>query len=258
MSLYDYVLTPTRLALINPLLNEYKNWLLNSKFGIQRWNPHVEFVSLFIAQTGKSELMDKMNNKKTTIMKKHSTIIAAATIITIVSSAIVVLGLQSIISQNALGQSNSSNVGSATNTTQLNNKDFWIKTVHLDGFANLKGIPTGPDPAPPEKFPNSTIPAGGGVKLTPPDKTGAWKFRVFTFEPSQIVVNQGDKVTLHFADVQGAHYTITVDGVGTFPMSRGQIHTISFPADKVGIIEYWSPDHMPSMVGQIVVLPKAG
>jgi len=200
-----------------------------------------------------------MNNKKTTIMKKPSTIIAAATIIAVVSSAVIVFGMQSIISQNALGQSNnSSNVGSATNATQSTNKEFWIKTVHLDGFANLKGIPTGPDPAPPEKFPNSTIPAGGGVKLTLPDKTGAWKFRVFTFEPSQIVVNQGDRVTLHFADVQGAHYTITVEGVGTFPMSRGQIHTVSFTADKAGTTNYWSPDHMPSMVGQIVVLPRTG
>ncbi len=197
-----------------------------------------------------------MNNKKTTIMKKPSTIIAAAAIIAVVSSAVIVLGMQSIISQNALGQSNGSNVGSATNATQSTNKEFWIKTVHLDGFANLKGIPTGPDPAPPEKFPNSTIPAGGGVKLTAPDKTGAWKFRVFTFEPSRIVVDQGDKVILHFADVQGAHYIITVEGVGTFPISRGQIHTVSFTANKVGITNYWSPDHMPSMVGQIVVLPR--
>ena len=93
--------------------------------------------------------------------------------------------------------------------------------------------------------------------MTPPDKTGAWKFRVFTFEPSQIVVNQGDKVILHFADVQGAHYTIAVDGVESFPISRGQIHTVSFTADKVGIINYRSPDHMPSVVGQIVVLPRA-
>jgi len=206
-----------------------------------------------------------MNNKKT-IMKKPSTIIAAAAIIAVVASAVIVLGMQSKISQNALGQSyGSSNGGSAaaaanstiaSNPNQSANKEFWIKTVHLDGFANLKGIPTGPDPAPPEKFPNSTIPAGGGVKLTPPDKTGAWKFRVFTFEPSQIVVNQGDKVILHFADVQGAHYTIAVDGVGSFPISRGQIHTVSFTADKVGIINYWSPDHMPSVVGQIVVLPR--
>jgi plastocyanin len=203
-----------------------------------------------------------MNNKKT-IMKKPSTIIAAAVIIAVVASAVIVLGMQNKVLPNALGQSySSSNGGSAANSAASNNpnestnKEFWIKTVHLDGFANLKGIPTGPDPAPPEKFPNSTIPAGGGVKLTPPDKTGAWKFRVFTFEPSQIVVNQGDKVTLHFADVQGAHYTIAVDGVGRFPISRGQIHTVSFAADKVGIINYWSPDHMPSTVGQIVVLPR--
>jgi plastocyanin len=203
-----------------------------------------------------------MNNKKT-IMKKPSTIIAAAVIIAVVASAVIVLGMQNKVLPNALGQSySSSNGGPAANSAASNNpnestnKEFWIKTVHLDGFANLKGIPTGPDPAPPEKFPNSTIPAGGGVKLTPPDKTGAWKFRVFTFEPSQIVVNQGDKVTLHFADVQGAHYTIAVDGVGRFPISRGQIHTASFAADKVGIINYWSPDHMPSTVGQIVVLPR--
>jgi plastocyanin len=207
-----------------------------------------------------------MNNKKT-ITKKPSTIITAAAIIAVVASAVVVFGMQNRTLQNALGQSyGSSNGGSAAtaaNSTiaaspnQSTNKEFWIKTVHLDGFANLKGIPTGPDPAPPEKFPNSTIPAGGGVKLTPPDKTGAWKFRVFTFEPSQIVVNQGDKVILHFADVQGAHYTIAVDGVESFPISRGQIHTVSFTADKVGIINYRSPDHMPSVVGQIVVLPKA-
>ena len=205
-----------------------------------------------------------MNNKKT-IMKKPLTIITAATIIAVVASAVIVLGTQGKISQNALGQSYGGGTAAAAaansivasnNPNQSTNKEFWIKTVHLDGFANLKGIPTGPDPAPPEKFPNSTIPAGGGVKLTPPDNTGAWKFRVFTFEPSQIVVNQGDKVTLHFADVQGAHYTITVDGVGTFPISRGQIHTVSFTADKVGIVNYWSPDHMPSLIGQIVVLPR--
>ena len=212
-----------------------------------------------------------MNNRKTTMKKTSITMITAAAIIAVVASAVIVFGMQSKISQNALGQGygggSSSNEASAVaaaansiaasnNPNQSTNNEFWIKTVHLDGFANLKGIPTGPDPAPPEKFPNSTIPAGGGVKLTPPDKTGAWKFRVFTFEPSQIVVNQGDKVTLHFADVQGAHYTIAVDGVGSFPISRGQIHTVSFTADKVGIINYWSPDHMPSVTGQIVVLPR--
>lgn len=192
--------------------------------------------------------------------KKLSAIIAAATIIAVVASAAMVFGLQNQISQKAIGQTSynvTTNPGiSASGNNQPIARTFWIKTVHLDGFANTHGIPTGPDPAPPEKYPNSTIPAGGGFVLTPPDKTGAWKFRAFTFEPSTIIVHQGDNVTLHFADVQGVHYNITVDGVGSFSVSRGQIHTVSFIADKVGTINYYSPQRMPNMVGQIWVLPK--
>ena len=193
-------------------------------------------------------------------MTRPSKIIAAATIVAVVASAVMIFGLQNQISQKALGQSSynvTTNPGVSVNANnQPVARTFWIKTVHLDGFANTNGIPTGPDPAPPEKYPNSTIPAGGGFVLTPPDKTGAWKFRAFTFEPSTIIVHQGDNVTLHFADVQGVHYNITVDGVGSFSVSRGQIHTVSFVAEKLGTINYYSPQRMPNMVGQIWVLPK--
>jgi hypothetical protein len=203
------------------------------------------------------------DNKKTKTkpIKKPSVIIAAATIMAVVASAAMIFGLQDQISQKAIGQSSynvttNHDVVSANSNNQPIARTFWIKTVHLDGFANTHGIPTGPDPAPPEKYPNSTIPTGGGFVLTPPDKTGAWKFRAFTFEPSTIIVHQGDNVTLHFADVQGVHYVITVDGVGSFSVSRGQIHTVSFIADKVGTINYYSSQRMPNMVGQIWVLPK--
>jgi hypothetical protein len=198
--------------------------------------------------------------RTTTKMTRPSRIIAAATIVAVVASAVMIFGLQNQISQKALGQSSynvTTNPGVSVNANnQPVARTFWIKTVHLDGFANTNGIPTGPDPAPPEKYPNSTIPAGGGFVLTPPDKTGAWKFRAFTFEPSTIIVHQGDNVTLHFADVQGVHYNITVDGVGSFSVSRGQIHTVSFVAEKLGTINYYSPQRMPNMVGQIWVLPK--
>ena len=53
-----------------------------------------------------------------------------------------------------------------------------------------------------------------------PNKVGAWDFRSFTFSPDQIVVNQGDKVTLHFRGVQGAHHLITVDGLSPLPTSE--------------------------------------
>ena len=96
-------------------------------------------------------------------------------------------------------------------------------------------------PAPPEKFPNSTIPAGGGLNLTPPTRKALeiQSIYVRTIANSRQPRRQGHT---SFRRLQGAHYTIAVDGVGSFPISRGQIHTVSFTADKVGIINYSSPD----------------
>ena len=147
---------------------------------------------------------------------------------------------------------------------QSTNKEFWINTVHFDGMTNInasvkcdtcpQNTPLHPAEQPPL---NSTIPTGGGFKITEPNKAGAWDFRSFAFAPAQIVVNQGDKVTLHFIGVQGAHHVVTVDGIGTFELKRGQINTVSFVANNPGIINYVCHVHLPNMVGQILVLPKA-
>ena len=147
---------------------------------------------------------------------------------------------------------------------QTTYKEFWINTVHLDGMTNInaavkcdtcpQNTPLHPAEQPPV---NSTIPTGGGFKITEPNKAGAWDFRSFTFAPDQIVVNQGDKVTLHFIGVQGVHHVITVDGIGTFELKRGQINTVSFVANNPGIINYVCHVHLPNMAGQILVLPKA-
>jgi hypothetical protein len=149
------------------------------------------------------------------------------------------------------------------NPAKSTTKEFWINAVHFDGLTNInagvkcdtcsQNTPIHPAENPPL---NSTIPTGGGFRLLEPNKVGAWDFRSFTFSPSQIIVNQGDKVTLHFIGVQGAHHLITVDGIGTFPLSRGQIHTVSFIANSPGTISYTCHLHMPNMVGQILVLSK--
>ncbi len=160
----------------------------------------------------------------------------------------------------------------ATNTTSnilVNpsksvDKEFWINTIHFDGNSNLnagvkcdtcsQNTPLHPAEKPPL---NSTIPTGAGFQITQPNKVGAWDFRSFAFSPSQIIVNQGDKVTLHFIGVQGAHHVIAVDGIGTFSLIRGQIHNVSFVANTTGTINYACHLHMPNMVGQILVLPKS-
>jgi hypothetical protein len=209
------------------------------------------------------------SNKKTrrTAIKKHSGIIAAATIMVVIASAAMILGIQSQTSQKVLAQTSSK--GATANATvvtvtpsQSTNKTFWINTVHVDGTTNIHAAVacdtcsqnTPLHPA--EKFPNATLTAGPGLVLRPPNKVGAWDFRAFAFAPSMIVVNQGDKVTLHFVGVQGFHHVITVEGVGTFPLDRAQIHTVSFIANNPGTITYYCHIHLPNMVGQILVLPR--
>lgn len=141
----------------------------------------------------------------------------------------------------------------ATGSMAPENRTFWIDTIHLDGNANIHGD----NKHPPEAFPaNATYPKGGGFVLTPPDSSGAWNFRSFTFSTSQIVVYQGDKVTLNFVGVQGTNHYVEVEGIASFTLTRGQIHTVTFTADKVGTINYSCHLHMPNMHGEILVLPR--
>jgi len=214
-------------------------------------------------EIGTNQVKKLNGNEKTT---KPSIIISAATTVTVIISAAMILGIQSQTSHTVLAQGVKSNATTPAVVTatpsQSTIKTFWISTVHLDGTTSTQaGIACGncsqnTPPHPAEKFPNTTLPAGSGLVLRPPNKVGAWDMRVFTFAPDQIVVNQGDTVTLHFVGVQGPHHVITVDGVGTFPLDRGHIHTVSFTADKPGTITYWCHVHPPSMVGEILVLPK--
>jgi len=119
----------------------------------------------------------------------------------------------------SVGNNNEETVVKTVNPDQTTNKEFWINTVHFDGLTNInaavkcdtcpQNTPIHPAEQPPL---NSTIPTGGGFRITEPNKIGAWDFRSFTFSPDQIVVNQGDKVTLHFIGVQGAHHVVSVEG----------------------------------------------
>lgn len=220
---------------------------------------------------------NKIKTKSKPMKKLSTTSMTAASIMAILTCAALSIGVQTQMSQLALAQTydSTSNGTTATSTSTVTNpitvspnrstdKEFWINTVHLDGMTNThaalkcdtcnQNTPLHPAEQPPL---NSTIPAGGGFRLTEPNKVGAWDFRSFTFTPDQIVVNQGDKVMLHFVGVQGTHHLITVEGVGTFPLMRGQIHTVSFVAKNPGIINYTCHLHLPNMVGQILVLPKS-
>jgi len=246
----------------------------------------VKELHLYENQDDKST---NMNRKKITT-SKQAQLMAVAIIAASVVAAAMIIGinnsqnLQRVMAQEVYPSGRSSTAATndykttaavvsssttaaavkAVNPNQSTSKEFWINTVHLDGMTNINAgvkcdtCPQNTPTHPPEKPPvNSTIPTGGGFRITEPNKVGAWDFRSFTFAPDQIVVNQGDKVTLHFIGVQGAHHAITVDGIDTFELMRGQIHTVSFTANNPGTITYICHVHLPNMVGQILVLPKA-
>ncbi|MBV9179033.1 MAG: hypothetical protein JO297_18545 [Nitrososphaeraceae archaeon] len=219
-----------------------------------------------------------MNSNKKAMNSNKKAIIAAAAIMAVIASASMILGIQTQKSQHALAQTSNRTAASASGAitmlpmtkpvmvtpSQTTKKEFWINTVHFDGITSLHAAVANPlsaqnTPLHPAENPpaNSTVPSGGGFRIVLPNKVGAWDFRSFTFAPDQIIVNQGDEVTLHFVGVQGVHHLITVDGVGTFPLNRGEIHTVSFIANSPGTITFLCSVHLPNMIGQILVLPKS-
>jgi hypothetical protein len=107
-----------------------------------------------------------------------------------------------------------------------------------------------------EPFPNNPLPEGKGYALKPPDADGRWEVSTYRWDPNQIIVNQGDEVTLEILGVNGAEHPTMVDGYDlSFTVKRGQLTSVSFIADKAGVFGLRCGVHQPSMVGELIVLP---
>jgi len=78
--------------------------------------------------------------------------------------------------------------------------------------------------------------------------------------PSNIMVNQGDKVKLVLKnDIEGADnthgFTIPAYGI-TEVITRGVPKTVTFTADKAGIFPYNCQLHPAHIGGELLVIPK--
>lgn len=132
-------------------------------------------------------------------------------------------------------------------------REFHIVTVHYDGMTNLKGDATHT----PEAFPEKPFASTNGMWVKGPQPNGDWAVRAFVFDPAQVTVQQGDEVRLVFIGIHGGGHTIVVEGAEKpVVVKRGTTQTVTFKADKPGLISYICTDHPPSMKGQVVVLPK--
>ena len=83
---------------------------------------------------------------------------------------------------------------------------------------------------------------------------------VAVFSLTEIVVHKGDKITIHFinpAEESDDRHTFTLESPYkmNYDLAGGESTTFSFTADTVGTFTYYCTYDLPSMVGQLIVLP---
>jgi len=132
---------------------------------------------------------------------------------------------------------------------------FHIATLHFDGKTNVNAA--GDHSA--EPFPATAPKSSGGFVVRPPDAKGEWSVRAFAFHPAQVVVRQGDTVSLNFMGVQGPAHTIAIDGQRErLSLKRGEMKTVRFVAEQPGMVKFVSVGREPMMQGSVLVLPRDG
>jgi plastocyanin len=83
---------------------------------------------------------------------------------------------------------------------------------------------------------------------------------VAIFSITEITVHKGDEITIHFinpAEEPDDRHTFTIESPYkmNYDLAGGESTTFSFTADTVGTFTYYCTYDLPSMVGQLVVLP---
>jgi plastocyanin len=83
---------------------------------------------------------------------------------------------------------------------------------------------------------------------------------VAVFSLTEIVVHKGDNVTIHFintAEEPDDRHSFTLESPYkmNYDLAGGENTKFSFTADTVGTFTYYCTYDLPSMVGQLVVLP---
>lgn len=109
-----------------------------------------------------------------------------------------------------------------------------------------------------EAFPSATLPEGEGYVLKAPNDEGRWEVSTYMFMPSQIIVNEGDDVTLEYVGINGKEHPAYIEGYDiAFTVQRGQVTLVNFKADMAGVFQILCPVHHPSMRGELIVLPRS-
>ena len=124
-------------------------------------------------------------------------------------------------------------------------------------FTMLAVEPKGGATVDKEPYPTATLPEGGGLVRKHPDHTGRWEVSAYVWQPSQLIVTEGDEVTIDFVGINGASHPAKIAGYDkAFVVKRGETLRVSFTANKAGVFPITCDTHKPSMTGELVVMPK--
>jgi len=127
----------------------------------------------------------------------------------------------------------------------------------------IKGATDGIEP--PEIDPASL---STGYKFTAPGEFDAnnpdkWQVSSYFYSPGELVVNQGDEVTLRTFVLNGdvhATWLEAPDGSkvpgAEITMNRGRQYEVQFAADQAGYYTWVCGNHAPTMTAKILVLPN--
>ena len=151
--------------------------------------------------------------------------------------------------------SSSSVFDSGTNSISDQNEQ---RTIYINLIEPKGGTNVDDEPYPATVLPEGMEGTPGGFGIKEPDDSGRWQVSAYMFEPSTIVVNQGDEVTLNFFGINGKEHSIHIDKYieHHFTIKRGELVSKNFVASESGIFKMHCQEHEPNMVGQLIVLPR--
>jgi plastocyanin len=77
----------------------------------------------------------------------------------------------------------------------------------------------------------------------------------YVYNPTQITVNKGDKVLIHFYDTTDSAHTFTLPGYAiNVSLNPGKEQDITFTASTPGVFIFSCNYHPTTMRGQLIVL----
>lgn len=140
-----------------------------------------------------------------------------------------------------------SNLPEPEPSTQPISRKIYMNAIEPKGSTNIDSEP----------FPTDQLPSGGGYALKEPDQDGKWVVETYIWEPSVIVVYEGDTVELNILGINGKQHPSNLERYKeSFNVERGKLTTFSFIADKAGTYRLSCGIHQPSMNGYLLVLPR--